>query len=96
VRSLVLTTGRHFVLAAPAVVALGSAELLQRFPRSGEISRAQLETYAADIRASGDVPEVEIRYGELMAALRIARAKALVVSRPTLPHAGPSEYASAP
>ena len=70
---LVLTTGPNFLLAEPAIVGVGSGDLLDRFPRTGAIPPAQLETYAASLRAAGEVPEAEIRYGELMAALRRAR-----------------------
>jgi hypothetical protein len=67
---LVLTTGRDFVLAEPYALLAGEESLPTRFERRPPISRDDLNAYTQSRVASGVVPDVEVRYGEFMSALR--------------------------
>jgi len=67
---LVFTTGRSFALAEPYAVLVGDASIADRFSLRTQITDEELEAYARRRIESGTVPEVEIRYGELMRALR--------------------------
>jgi hypothetical protein len=69
---LVFTTGRDFVLAEPYVVLVGNKSLPDRFQQRAAISSDDLDAYAQSRVDSGVVPEVEVRYGEFMSALRSA------------------------
>jgi predicted nucleotidyltransferase len=67
---LVFTTGRDFVLAEPYAVLVGEESLPDRFQQRRPISSGDLDAYAQSRVDSGVVPEVEVRYGEFMSALR--------------------------
>jgi hypothetical protein len=62
-------------LAEPVavVVVVGELDLPDRFTRRGQILRDEVETYAAELRETGLVDEVEALYGELKTALRRLR-----------------------
>jgi predicted nucleotidyltransferase len=63
-------------LADPYVVLVGEEMLGERFPRLKPIPREELEQYAQKLRDEGTMPKVESLYGDLMTAIREARAKA--------------------
>jgi nucleotidyltransferase-like protein len=67
---LVFTTGESFALAEPYAVLVGDPSVAGRFSLRPPITDEELKAYAHGRIASGAVPEVEIRYGELMRALR--------------------------
>jgi hypothetical protein len=69
---LVFTTGREFVLAEPYALLVGAESLPTRFAQRSPISRDELDAYSQSRVASGVVPELEVRYGEFMSALRRA------------------------
>jgi hypothetical protein len=62
------------VLADPFAVVVGDANLGDRFHRIGPIPPEVLEEYAQKLREEGGVPEVETLYGQLVRAIRAARA----------------------
>ena len=74
VECLIATPSSGMRLAEPVAVVLGEVDLADRFSRTGQIPRDELEAYAAELRETGAVDEVEARYGELKAALRRLRA----------------------
>jgi hypothetical protein len=61
-------------LAEPVAVVVRELDLPDRFARRGQILRDEVETYAAELRETGLVGEVESLYGELKTALRRLRA----------------------
>jgi predicted nucleotidyltransferase len=67
---LVFTTGRSFALAEPYAVLVGEPSIAERFSLRPPITDEELEAYARRRIESGAAPEVEVRYGELMRALR--------------------------
>jgi predicted nucleotidyltransferase len=67
---LVFATGRSFALAEPYAVLVGDPSVTERFSLRPPITERELEAYAQERIASGAAPEVEVRYGELMRALR--------------------------
>jgi hypothetical protein len=74
VECLIATPSSGMRLAAPVAVVLGELDLPDRFTRRGQIPRDEVEAYAAELRETGLVDEVEARYGELKTALRRLRA----------------------
>jgi hypothetical protein len=70
---LVFTTGDGFELAEPYAALVGDASLVDRFTLRAPITQDELEAYAQQRIESGAAPDVEVRYGELMRALRAAR-----------------------
>lgn len=70
VELLIATPSGGMRLAEPVAVVAGDPSLADRFPRQGPIPRDELEAYAADLRETGAVHEVEARYGDLKATLR--------------------------
>jgi hypothetical protein len=61
-------------LADPYVVLVGDASVVERYKRLPPIPSDVLEAYAQKMRDEGLVPEVEMRYGDLMRAIRAARS----------------------
>jgi hypothetical protein len=66
------TAAGQNLLADPFVVLIGDATAAERFERRGPIPPDELEAYAQKLREEGKVPEVEMRYGDLMRAIRAA------------------------
>jgi len=61
-------------LADPYAVLVGDDSLGERFPRLKPIPRQELQEYAQKLRDEGAMPKVESLYGDLMTAIRDARA----------------------
>jgi len=61
-------------LAEPFFVLVGDDEVADRYERLEPIPDDVLEEYAQKLREEGLVPEVEMRYGDLMRAIRTMRA----------------------
>lgn len=70
--SLSTTAGQN-LLADPFVVLIGDETAAEKFERRGPIPADELEAYAQRLRKEGKVPEVEMRYGDLIRAIRAAR-----------------------
>jgi hypothetical protein len=70
VECLIATPSSAVRLAEPVAVVVGELDLPDRFTRRGQILRDEVETYAAELRETGLVDEVEALYGELKTALR--------------------------
>jgi predicted nucleotidyltransferase len=68
------TAAGQNLLADPFVVLVGDEKAAERFERRGPIPADELEAYAQRLRREGKVPEVEMRYGDLMRAIRAARS----------------------
>jgi hypothetical protein len=64
--------GRN-LLADPFVLLIGDQRAAESFERRGPIPADELEAYAQRLRKEGKVSEVEMRYGDLMRAIRAAR-----------------------
>jgi hypothetical protein len=60
-------------LAEPFFVLVGDDDVADRYERLGPIPDDVLEEYAQKLREEGLVPEVEMRYGDLMRAIRMMR-----------------------
>jgi predicted nucleotidyltransferase len=73
IECLIATPSSGTRLAEPVAVVVGDPSLPDRFERTGPIPRETLEEYAQGLRDTGQVHEVEARYGELKAALRRLR-----------------------
>jgi hypothetical protein len=63
-------------LAEPFFVLVGDDEAADRYERLEPIPDDALEEYAQKLREEGLVPEVEMRYGDLMRAIRTMLAEA--------------------
>jgi hypothetical protein len=69
-------------LAEPFFVLVGDGQVADRYQRLEPIPPDVLEDYAQKLRQDGLVPEVEMRYGDLMHAIREMRSD-IAVSEPT-------------
>jgi hypothetical protein len=70
VECLIATPASGMHLAEPIAVLAGESSLPERFLRSGPLPRHVVDSYARERRDSGEMHEVEARYGELMQTLR--------------------------
>lgn len=57
-------------LRGNAVVLIGEEDLLDSFERLAPLSRQDVDEYAARLRATNAIPEIERAYGDLIALLR--------------------------
>ena len=60
-------------LPNPSFVLVGDDDVADRYERLEPIPDDVLEEYAQKLREEGLVPEVEMRYGDLMRAIRTMR-----------------------
>jgi predicted nucleotidyltransferase len=70
VEALIATPAAQTQLADPYRVISGDASAVDGFVRTPRIERADLADYAAKLALEGHTPEVQIRYEELIRALR--------------------------
>jgi hypothetical protein len=70
VEALIATPAARTRLADPYRVISGDASAVDGFARTPPIERADLADYAATLAKEGHTPEVQIRYEELVRALR--------------------------
>jgi len=65
-----ITKARGTRLAGSAVVLVGEDDLLEAFERIPPFTRKQIDDYAADLRETDAISDVERAYGDLIALLR--------------------------
>jgi predicted nucleotidyltransferase len=70
IECLIATPSSGVRLADPFAVVVGDDSLGERFRRVPPIPRQEVDDYAKDQRAAGNVPEVEVLYSALMRELR--------------------------
>jgi hypothetical protein len=57
-------------LRGNAVVLVGEEDLLDSFERLAPLTRKDVDEYAARLRATNAIPDIERAYGDLIALLR--------------------------
>ncbi|MEJ7791250.1 MAG: nucleotidyltransferase domain-containing protein [Gaiellaceae bacterium] len=72
VEILLATPSSGFQLADPIAVVGGDESVVERFPRIPPIDPEVLRQYAQALRDDGVLPEVELRYSDLMRTIREA------------------------
>lgn len=70
VECLIAVTGGGLRLAGPVVVLLGDSTLPDTFERTPPLTREVVDEYAAELRETQRISEVERAYGDLISVLR--------------------------
>ncbi|HVM56583.1 MAG TPA: hypothetical protein VMT74_03895 [Gaiellaceae bacterium] len=70
VECLIAARGGALRLKGDVVVLVGDESLPEDFERTAPLTREAVDAYAADLRARGEISDVEAAYGDLIALLR--------------------------
>jgi hypothetical protein len=81
VECLITSPGR-LRLRGDAVVLVGSDDLLEAFERVAPFTRQEIEDYAAQLRETGAISDIERAYGDLIALLRCEIRSTSVAEQP--------------